>query len=79
LQQLKYDNQPVHINHDKNEENAENYEVSEKSFPLCFSSFQFLRGIYKKTKQVFNNRNGEFSDESVEDVICDTEVVLDLE
>jgi hypothetical protein len=77
LQQLKYDNQPVHINHDSNEENAENSQVSERSFPLCFSSFQFLRGIYKQAdQQVFNSRNGEFSDESVEDIICDMEVVL---
>jgi hypothetical protein len=45
--------------------------------PLCFSSFQFLRGIYKQAdQQVFNSRNEEFSDESVEDVICDMEVVL---
>jgi hypothetical protein len=43
---LKYDNQPVYINHDDNEENAENFKVSEKSLPLC-SSFQFLREIYK--------------------------------
>jgi hypothetical protein len=74
--QLKYDNQPVHINYDSNEENAENLRVSGKSFPLCFSSFQFLRENYK---QVVNSRDGECSDQSVEDVIDDMEVVLDPE
>jgi hypothetical protein len=61
-------------NYDSNEENAENLRVREKSFPLCFSSFQFLRENYK---QVVNNRDGECSDKSVEDVIDDMEVVLD--
>jgi hypothetical protein len=78
LQQLKNDNHPVHRNHDSNKENTKKLKVSEKSFPLCFSSFQFLRGIYKQTnQQFFNNRNGELSNESVEDVVCDMEVVLD--
>ena len=77
LHQLKYDNQSMHINYDSNEKNAENFKVSEKYVPLCFSSFQFLREIYKlEDHQVFNNRNGECSNESVEDVICDMEVVL---
>jgi len=46
--QIKYDNQPLHINHDNNEENAENLKVSGNSLPLCFSSFQFLRENYKQ-------------------------------
>jgi hypothetical protein len=76
FQQFKYDDHLVHINHGSNEENEENFKVSENYFPLCFSSFQFLRGIYKQTDQrVFNSRNGEFSDESVEDVICDKKIV----
>ena len=48
LQQLKYENQPMHINHDNNEENEENSQVSERSLPLCLASFKFLREIYKK-------------------------------
>jgi hypothetical protein len=46
----------------------------ERSLPLCFSSFQFLRENYK---QIVNSRDGECSDESVGDVIDDIEVVLD--
>jgi hypothetical protein len=80
FQQLKYDNQPMYINHDSNEENVENFKVSENYLPLCFSLFQFLRGIYKQAyQQVVNGRNGEFFDESVENVICDMEDVLVLE
>jgi hypothetical protein len=41
--QLRYDNQPLHNNHDSYEENVENLGVSGNSFPLCFSSFQFLK------------------------------------
>jgi hypothetical protein len=77
LQQLKYDNQPVHINYDNNEENARNFQVSERSLPLCFSSFQSLREIYKQAdQQVVNSRNGEFSDELIVEVFRDMEVVL---
>jgi hypothetical protein len=72
--QIKYDNQPLHNNYDNNEENATNLRVSERSMPLCFSSFQFLRENYK---QIVNSRDGECSDESVGDVIDDIEVVLD--
>jgi hypothetical protein len=64
----------VHINYDNNEESAENLRVSGKSFPLCFSSFQFLR---ENCKQVVSSRDGECSNESVENVIDDMEVVLD--
>jgi len=66
----------MHINYDGNEENAENCQVSEISLPLCLASFQYMRENYKK---VFNSRNGEFSDESVEDIIWDMEVVLNME
>jgi hypothetical protein len=66
FQQLKYDNQPMYINHDSNEENVENFKVSENYLPLCFSSFQFLKGICKQADH----------DESVEDIICDMEVFL---
>jgi hypothetical protein len=70
----------MHNNHDSNEENAENFKVSEKSLPLCFSSFQFLRENYKQEdKQVVSSIMGKLSYESVEDVICDMEVVLALE
>jgi hypothetical protein len=71
--QLIYDNQPLHNKHDSDEENAENFRVREKSFPLCFFSFQFLRG---NCKQVVNSREGECSDQLGEDAIVDMEVVL---
>jgi hypothetical protein len=51
--QLRYGNHPLHNNHDNDEENAENFRVREKSLPLCFSSFQFLR---ENCKQVVNSR-----------------------
>lgn len=77
LQQLKYDNQPVHINYDNNEENAKNSQVSERSLPLCLASLQFLREIYKQAdQQVVSNMMGKLSYELVEDVICDMEAVL---
>jgi hypothetical protein len=66
----------VHNNYDNNEENAENLRVSERSMPLCFSSFQILRENYK---QVVDSKDEECSDHSVEDVIDDMEVVLDPE
>jgi hypothetical protein len=71
--QLKYDNHPVHIDYENNEENEENLRVREKYLPLCFSSFKFLRENYTQT---VNSRNGESSNESIEDVIDDMEVVL---
>jgi hypothetical protein len=71
--QIKHDNEPLHNNHDSKEENAENLRVREKSVPLCFSSFQFLRENYK---QVVNSREGEHFYQSVEDVIDDMEVSL---
>ena len=52
----------MHSNHDSNEENAENSKVSEKSLPLCFSSFQFLRENYKQEdKQVVSSIMGKNS------------------
>jgi hypothetical protein len=66
----------LHNNHDNDEENAENFRVREKSLPLCFSSFQFLR---ENCKQVVNSREGECSDQLVEDAIADMEVVLNPE
>jgi len=62
-------------NHDNNEENEVNLRVSEIYIPLCFSSFQILRENYK---QVDNNRDGEWSNKYVEEVIDDIEIVLDL-
>jgi hypothetical protein len=72
--QLKYGNKPVHIHYDNNEKNAENFRVRETYFPVCFSSFQFLRENYK---QAVNNTNGECSDKSIEDVIDDMQAILD--
>jgi hypothetical protein len=74
--QFRYDNQPLHNSHDSDEEETKNFRVREKSLPLCFSSFQFLRG---NCKQVVNSREGEFSDQLGEDVIVDVEVVLNPE
>jgi hypothetical protein len=65
---LRYDNQPLPNNHDNDEENAENFRVREKSLPLCFSSFQFLK---RNSRQVVNSEDIKFSDESVKDVIDD--------
>ena len=80
LQQIKYDNESVYINHDINKENTENFKVSEKSFPLCFSSFQFMRENYKQEdKKGVCSIMGKFYYESGEDVIFDMEFVLDLE
>jgi hypothetical protein len=70
---FRYDNQPLHNSHDNDEEGAENFRVREKSLPLCFSSFQFLRA---NCKQVINSREGEFSDQLGEDVSVDVEAVL---
>jgi hypothetical protein len=74
--QLRCDNQPVHNSHDSDEEETENFRVREKSLPLCFSSFQFLR---RNCKQVGIGKEGEFSDQLGEDVSVDVEVVLNPE
>jgi len=72
--QLKYENQPLHNNYDSNEENKKNLRLSGKSFPLCFSSFTFLRETYKK---IVNSRDGYYSDESLGYVIDDIQSSLD--
>jgi hypothetical protein len=59
--------------HDNDDQNAENFRVSGKTLPLCFSSFQFLR---RNCKQVVNSREGECSDQLGEDAIADMEAVL---
>jgi len=50
--QFRYDNQPLHNSHDSDEEETENFRVRGKSLPLCFSSFQFLRGNCKQVSIV---------------------------
>jgi hypothetical protein len=52
--QLRYGNQPLPKNHDNDEENAENFRVREKSLPLCFSSFQFLK---RNSRPVVNSED----------------------
>ena len=42
FQQLEYSDYPLNI-YGSEEESAINVEVSEGSFPFCFSSFQFIR------------------------------------
>jgi hypothetical protein len=74
--QFRYDNQPLHNSHDSDEEGVENFRVRKKSLPLCFSSFQFLRG---NCKQVVNGRKGECSDQLGEDASADVEAVLNPE
>jgi hypothetical protein len=67
----------MHINYDSDEENAENFQVSERSFRLCFPSFQFLRENYKQEDKKFvSSIMGKISYESIEDSIHDMEVVL---
>jgi len=66
----------LHNSHDIDEEETENFRVREKSLPLCFSSFQFLRG---NCKQVVNSREGECSDQLGEDASVDVEAILNLE
>jgi hypothetical protein len=72
--QLRYDNQSAHGNYDSNDQSAENLRVSGNTFPLCFSSFQFLK---RNSRQVVNSEDKNFFDESVEDVIDDMGSVLD--
>jgi hypothetical protein len=69
--QLRYDNHPLHNNHDSDEENAENLRVSGNTLPLCFSSFQFLK---RNSRPVVNSEDKKFSDQPVEDAIVDMEV-----
>jgi hypothetical protein len=52
--QLRYDNHPLHNNHDSDEENAENLGVSGNTLPLCFSSFQFLK---RNSRPVVNSED----------------------
>ena len=54
----------MHIYDDRDEENAENFEISEGSLPLCFASFQFLRENFSKTR---NHQSFSFDDEVEED------------
>jgi hypothetical protein len=72
--QLRYDYQPLPNNHDSDEENEKNFRVREKSLPLCFSSFQFLK---RNSRQVVNSEDNLFYDELVEDVINDMGSILD--
>jgi hypothetical protein len=74
--QFRYDNQPLHNSHDSDEEETENFRVREKSLPLCFSSFQFLK---RNSRPVVNSEDRNCSDQSVEDAIKDVEVVLNPE
>jgi hypothetical protein len=67
---------PLPNNHDNDEENAENLRVSGNTFPLCFSSFQFLK---RNSRPVVNSEDRKFSNQSVEDAIVDMEVVLNPE
>jgi hypothetical protein len=70
---FRYDNQPVHSSHDNDKERAENVRVSEDTFPLCCSSFQFRK---RNSRLVVNSEDRNLSDQSVEDALKDMEVVL---
>ena len=37
----------MHISYGSEEESAANFEVSEGSFPFCFTSFQFIRDNFR--------------------------------
>ena len=54
----------MHINHDSNEKNVENFKASERSFPLCFASFQFLTESFPKIR---NQQSFSFDIEHEED------------
>jgi hypothetical protein len=71
--QFRCDNQPLHNSHDSDEEETENFRVREKSLPLCFSSFQFLR---RNCRRVGIGKEGGCSDQLGEDASADVEVVL---
>jgi hypothetical protein len=74
--QFRCENHPMHNSHDSDEEETENFREREKSFPLCISSFQFLRG---NCKQVVNSREGEFSNQLGEYASVGVEAVLNPE
>ena len=40
----------MHINHDNNEENPENFKAGKRPLPLCFNSFQLLREKFPKIR-----------------------------
>jgi hypothetical protein len=71
--QFRCDNHPMHNSHDSDEEETENLRVREKSFPLCFSSFQFLR---RNCRRVGIGKEGGCSDQLGEDASDDVEAVL---
>jgi hypothetical protein len=50
-----------------------NFRVREKSLPLCFSSFQFLR---KNCRRVGIGKEGGYSDQLGEDSSADVEAIL---
>lgn len=65
LQHLKYSTQPMHINHDSNEENPENLKAGERSLPLCLTSFQLLRENFPKIRnQQFFNCDSEHEEDN---------------
>jgi hypothetical protein len=55
--QFRCDNQSLHNSHDSDEEETENFRVREKSLPLCFSSFQFLK---RNSRLVVNSEDRNF-------------------
>jgi hypothetical protein len=71
--QFRYNNQPLHNSHDNDEEETKNFRLREKSLPLCFSSFQFLRRNYK---HVGIGKEGGCSNQLGEDASVDVEAVL---
>jgi hypothetical protein len=74
--QFRSDNQPLLNSHDNDEEETKNFRVREKSLPLCFSSFQFLK---RNSRPVVNSEDKNSSDQSVDDAIKDMETILNLE
>jgi hypothetical protein len=66
----------MHNSHDSDEEETKNFRVREKSLPLCFPSFQFLR---RNCKQVGIGKEGGCFDQLGEDASVDVEAVLNLE
>ena len=87
FQQLEYSDQPMHIYDDRDEENAENFEISEGSLPLFFASFHFLKENFSKIRNQqsfsFDFEVGEDNEllekivnkkpfpEMIEEIICD--------
>jgi hypothetical protein len=74
--QSQQDSLSVHSKYDSNDQSAENIRVSGNTLPLCFSSFEFLKG---NSRQVVNSEDKKLSNQSVEDAISDIEVVADSE